>query len=158
MAFDLARVAVQAGNHPFGAVLVHNGDVIAEAVNTVTTDEDETAHAEMNLIRAALNQFAETYLRECTLFASTEPCAMCAGAIYISGIGRVVYGLPGARLAEITEWAYATDCRTVFAAGSQPVEVVGPLLVDEAEDVHRGAWGGWGDREIGFSGAPQGRR
>src|SRR5262249_23624208 len=84
-------------------------------------------------------------LRRCTLYSSAEPCAMCAGAIYWAGIGRVVFGLSERRLREMTgnhpeNPTLDLPCRTVFAAGQRTVEVIGPLIEDEAAALHAGAW------------------
>jgi len=84
-------------------------------------------------------------LARCTLYSSAEPCAMCAGAIYWAGIGRVVYGLSEGRLRSITgdhpeNPTLDLPCRTVFAAGQRPTEVLGPLLEDEAAALHEAFW------------------
>jgi tRNA(Arg) A34 adenosine deaminase TadA len=98
-AIELARRSREKSNHPFGSVLVdQQGNNILEAENTVVTSHDRTGHAELNLVRAASEQFEFEFLQGCTLYASTEPCAMCAGAIYWAGIGAVVYALSRRRL------------------------------------------------------------
>jgi tRNA(Arg) A34 adenosine deaminase TadA len=80
-AIELAQQACDHGNHPFGALLVdRRGNVVLEAENTVRTDRDVTAHAETNLMRMASARFEPDFLERCTLYTSTEPCAMCAGA------------------------------------------------------------------------------
>jgi tRNA(Arg) A34 adenosine deaminase TadA len=92
--FDVARRARLNGNHPFGAILVSAaGEVLMEAENGFMPDRDMTGHAERLLATQASKQFAPEVLAGCTLYTSAEPCAMCAGAIYWSGIGRVVFGL-----------------------------------------------------------------
>ena len=145
-AFDVAESALENGNHPFGAILVGpDGDVLLEAENGYLPDGDMTAHAERLLATAACKAFEPDELAECTLYSSAEPCAMCAGAIYWAGIGRVVYGLSEARLKTITgdhaeNPTLDLPCRTVFAAGQRKVEVVGPLLEDEAAEQHDGVW------------------
>ena len=147
-AFDVARRAQARGNHPFGAILVGpNGDVLIESENGYLPDRDMTAHAERLLATAACRSYPQELLRQATLYASAEPCAMCAGAAYWAGIGRVVYGLSEARLKAITgdhpeNPTLDLPCRTVFAAGQRPVEVIGPLLEDEAAALHATAWGG----------------
>ena len=79
-AIELARRARENGNHPFGALLVDaRGVVVLEAENSVLTESDCTNHAELNLVRAASRMFDQASLRDCTLYTSTEPCAMCAG-------------------------------------------------------------------------------
>jgi tRNA(Arg) A34 adenosine deaminase TadA len=146
LAFVIAAKARIHGNHPFGCVLVGpKGDVLLEAENGYMPDRDMTAHAERLLATAASRKFRPTELASATMYTSAEPCAMCAGAVYWAGIGRVVYGLSEARLKQITgshEENPTLDlpCRTVFAAGQRKVEVVGPLLEDEAAAQHAGVW------------------
>jgi tRNA(Arg) A34 adenosine deaminase TadA len=132
------------GNHPFASLVVDaEGNVIAEAGNAHGTDC--TCHAEMNAVRIASAKYSAVQLRSATLYSSAEPCAMCAGGVYWSGIGRVVYGLSEARLLTITgnhpeNPTLSLPCREVFARGQRPVEVIGPLLEDEAASVHAGFW------------------
>jgi tRNA(Arg) A34 adenosine deaminase TadA len=144
--FAVARRAHANGNHPFGCLLVGpRGDVLLEAENGYLPDRDMTAHAERLLATAASKKFAPEVLAGCTLYTSAEPCAMCAGAIYWVGISRVVYGLSEHRLKGMTgnhaeNPTLDLPCRTVFAAGQRRVEVIGPLLEDEAAAVHAGVW------------------
>ncbi len=145
-AFDAARRAQARGNHPFGAVLAGpDGAVLIEAENGYLPDRDMTAHAERLLASAASKSFDQAFLARCTVYTSAEPCAMCAGAIYWTGIGRVVFGLAERRLKAMTgdhpeNPTLDLPCRTVFAAGQRPVEVIGPLLEDEAAALHTGMW------------------
>lgn len=145
-AFAVARRARERGMHPFGAILVGpDGDVLREQENGYMPERDMTAHAERLLASAASKKYRPKQLAHCTMFMSAEPCAMCAGAIYWAGIGRVVYGLSERRLKEITgnhaeNPTLALPCRAVFAAGQRRVEVVGPLLEEEAAALHGGAW------------------
>ena len=145
-AIELARRARENGNHPFGALLVDAaGEVVLEAENTVVTERDCTNHAELNLVRAASRRFDEATLGGCALYASTEPCAMCAGAIYWSGIGRVVFALSGAALNAMVEGGEEAEltlpCREVFSRGGRAIDVRGPYLETEARAVHEGFWG-----------------
>jgi tRNA(Arg) A34 adenosine deaminase TadA len=146
LAIDLAVTARQHGNHPFGALLVGaDGEVLAQAENSVVTDRDCTAHAELNLVRLVSRRYDAETLASSTLYSSTEPCAMCSGAIYWSRIGRVVYGLPEERLYQLTghdpgDGPLKLPCRQVFARGARLVEVLGPALEAEAEEPHRGFW------------------
>lgn len=91
-ALKLAEAAAKAGEVPVGAVIVHNGEVIAEASNQMRTLGDPTAHAEMVAIRKALAVLGSGRLGECDLYVSLEPCAMCAGAIAHTKIRRLYYG------------------------------------------------------------------
>lgn len=144
---QVARSARRNGNHPFGALLVDStGRILLEAENTVTVSRDCTAHAELNLVREASAQYESDFMPGCTIYCSTEPCPMCAGAIYWSAIGRVVYGLGSLGLygitAKDTVEALPIPCREIFGRGRRAIEVVGPLLEEEARLVHEGFWEG----------------
>ena len=83
MAIDLAAKNVESGNGgPFGAVIVKDGKIVATGVNTVTTSNDPTAHAEVNAIRNACAKLDNFQLDGCEIYSSCEPCPMCLGAIY----------------------------------------------------------------------------
>lgn len=145
-AIAAAWEARRGGNHPFGAVLVTAEGRVIRGLNSVVTDRDPTGHAETNLVRLAAAELDATELRTSTLYTSTEPCAMCAGAIYWAGIGRMVYALPEQSLIEIVavvsdEPTLDLPSRDVFAAGGGTVVVAGPALEREAAEVHEGFWG-----------------
>ncbi len=145
-AIDVAADARCHGNHPFGALLVDAaGKFLLQAENTVLTAADCTGHAETNLIRQASAAYPPEVLRGATLYTSTEPCAMCSGAIFWSGVGRVVYALSEQGLLELVAHLSGDSlldlpCREVFARGGRPFEVIGPLLEAEARQVHAGFW------------------
>jgi tRNA(Arg) A34 adenosine deaminase TadA len=136
--FKLAQMARNRGNGSFGALLVRNGSIVFEAESTITeNDGDLTCHAEMNLLRQASSYFNRPDLKNCTMYCSTEPCVMCAGAAYLCGVGRIVYGVSTDRYAE-EFGGMPLSCRDVFSyAPDYEVEVVGPLLLEEALEVHR---------------------
>jgi len=144
--FEVARRAMNHGNHPFGAILVDaSRKVLIEAENGYMPAHDGTAHAERLLATQACTTIDADILRNATLYSSAEPCAMCAGAIYWAGIGRLVYGLSEHRLRDLTgnhpeNPTLNLPCRDVFASGQRAIEVVGPLLEDEAAAVHAGVW------------------
>lgn len=134
------------GNHPFGAVLVDDqGRVVLEAENGVTTEHDMLSHAEVTLARQAWRLFGAERLAGYSLYTSAEPCAMCSGAIYWSGIGRVVYALAERSLLGLTgddpeNPTMSVDSRVVLNGGQRAIEVVGPALEDEAAAPHAGFW------------------
>jgi len=144
--FEVARRALTHGNHPFAAILVDpHGQVLIESENGYMPAHDGTAHAERLLATKACTTLAADVRAKATLYSSAEPCAMCAGAIYWAGIGRVVYGLSERRLRVLTgdhpeNPTLDLPCREVFASGQRATEVIGPLLEDEAEAVHEGVW------------------
>ena len=141
-AIQVAWNAREHGNHPFGASLAdENGNLVLEAENTVLTEKDLVGHAETNLVRVVARKFSREELGRCTLYASTEPCPMCAGAIYWSGIGRVVYGTSAQYLHQLTDNPSAlklVSCREILKARDVPV--IGPSLEAEANQVHEGYW------------------
>jgi tRNA(Arg) A34 adenosine deaminase TadA len=145
-AISVAWQARGHGNHPFGAVLVDaDNHVILTAENTVITERDCTGHAETNLVRLATQRFSPEQLARSTLYSSTEPCAMCAGAIHWSQIGRVVFALGEIELYAIVGPSpehLLLPCREVFAHSQRPVVVLGPApaLDREARAVHEGFW------------------
>ena len=145
-AIELAGRARANGNEPFGALLVdRDGTVVLEAENSVVTARDYTGHAETNLMRMAGERFDPDFLQRCTLYTSTEPCAMCAAAIYFGDVRRVVFALSSEELDRLTadypeKMRLPIPCREVFARGEHEVEVSGPHLEEQAREVHAGFW------------------
>lgn len=92
MALQEAEQAMEEGEVPIGAVITVNDRVIARAHNQTERLRDVTAHAEIMAITAASEALGGKYLKDCTLYVTVEPCAMCCGAIGWAQIGRVVYG------------------------------------------------------------------
>lgn len=145
LSFEVAAEARANGNHPFGALLVDDqGHVLLKGENTVITERDCTGHAEANLIREACKSFSPEYLARCTIYASTEPCPMCAAAIFWGNVRRVVFGLSTERLNELvgeeSPEVFCLPCREVLAKGRKQIEVLGPVLEEEAVAVHEGFW------------------
>ena len=146
-AIALAVEARNDGRHPFGALIVNQwGEIVVEARNNAVRPKgDPTQHAEIVACSRAAKLLSNSELAQCTLYTSTEPCAMCAGAIYWTGIGRVVYGLPEQGLLKYTgshdqNPTLDIPCRDIFAKGQRIIEVSGPLLEEEAGRVHQGFW------------------
>ena len=138
-AIMIADRAREHGSPPFGAVLVSDrGRILVEGENTQGTTSDCTCHAETNLLREATRRFSPTLLSHCALYTNAEPCPMCAGAIFWSGIGRVVFGLSSEHLRALTQNQaehLAERCVNVLANGTHRVEVYGPMLEEEAAKV-----------------------
>ncbi len=124
-----ARQAFEEGEIPVGAVIVVNGRVIARARNRTETLNDVTAHAEMQAITSAADHLGGKYLPECTLYVTVEPCAMCAGALGWSQIGRIVYGAPDPK----------RGLFSYFNLGRSPIhpktEVVNGVLEEECKEL-----------------------
>ncbi len=90
-AIELSIQSVEKGGGPFGAVIVKDGKIIAEASNSVTRDNDPTAHAEINAIRAAAKKLGTFDLSGCEIYTSCEPCPMCLGAIYWARLDKIYF-------------------------------------------------------------------
>lgn len=138
--YQLARKAQANNNHPFGALLVHNNTVTLTSENTVITDRDITKHAELNLISLATHQFDNDILSQAIIYTSTEPCAMCAGAIFWSGISTVVYGCSAKKLGELASGTFVVPCKNIFEYGNREITVIGPILESQGADIHQGFW------------------
>ena len=146
-AIELSAKARSAAKHPFAAIVVAaDGGVLSEAGNnSLPPAGDPTQHAELRAAQMAFRSASTEQLAGATLYTSAEPCAMCAGAIYWCGIGRVVYALSEERLLHLTgdhpeNPTFSLPCREVFARGQRKVEVLGPVLEEEAAAVHLGFW------------------
>ncbi|WP_043619231.1 nucleoside deaminase [Nonomuraea candida] len=122
-AIGLAARAVTLGDAPYGSLLAGpDGEILAEAHNTVRRDNDISAHPELKLARWAARELDERTAARTTMYTSCQPCGMCAGGIVRSGLGRVVYALSTEQLVELNP-----------GSGAWPaVEQEGPALFDEA--------------------------
>jgi guanine deaminase len=116
-AVEIASEGIDINCGPFGAVIVKDGKIIAEASNRVVMNNDPTAHAEVLAIRIASEKLGSHVLTGCIIYASCEPCPMCLGAIYWSGITRVVY---------------AADRKDAAAAGFNDNFIYDEIMIDPA--------------------------
>ena len=141
----LAREAADGGNEPFGSLLARaDGTVLVELTNT-TGSGDVTGHPELALASWASLNLTPEERAELTLYTSCESCAMCAGGQYWAGIGRLVFALSGAQLADLVPGdgpALRLSSREVFARCNVPITVEGPCdeLAAEAASVFEGFW------------------
>ncbi len=142
MAIEIAKESKRKNNLPFGCVLINkSGEVILKGENTINTDNDCLAHAEINLIREASKIYDYSYLNDCSIYTSDEPCPMCTSAIYWSGIGKLVYGLSKTTYYKIVgrenpNWVFEMPVRELLEKGGRSLEVIGPLLEEEASILH----------------------
>lgn len=148
LAIERSRSARARGNRPFGAVVVAaDGRVLTEAWCNTTETGDCTGHAETTAVRQISPHYDRETLAQATLYSSAEPCVMCAGAIFWSNIGRVVFGIDAERLRVFRglrpeQRDAELSCRDVFAASPHPIVCIGPALVGEASEPHTGFWQG----------------
>lgn len=139
-AYELAEEAAHAGDHPFGALLVRDGRVLVEARNRVVSARDVTRHAEVEAISRGWAQYEPEVLAVCTLYASTEPCPMCAGALHWAGVERVVFGVPAEQLASITGSAPLPPLRELADRAGYRFRIVGPVMPEDGLPLHRSFW------------------
>ena len=138
--YDLARQAVANGDHPFGTLLVREGEVLLTAVNTIHSHRDVTRHAELNLVSQAGHLLGYAALAESILYTSTEPCAMCAGAIFWAGIPTIVYGCSAGSLGQIAGGSFVVPSRQLLGKAARPTHIVGPVLEAEGIAIHQAYW------------------
>lgn len=140
----IAQAALDAGHHPFGALLV-----AADGETVLMTQGNVNAvnHAEAVLARRAAERFTPDELWPCTLVTTVEPCAMCAGTQYWAHIGCLVYGMAESDLLALTgahpeNPTLDLPCRELFARGQKAVQVIGPVVAvrDEIAVLHRAFW------------------
>jgi tRNA(Arg) A34 adenosine deaminase TadA len=139
-AIELAASARRRGNHPFGALLAIGRQVLLRAENSVVTGGDPTRHAELDLLRLAWQRLPRQQIESATLYASTEPCPMCAAAIHYSRLAGLVFSFPQAALRELTGGGFALSAESLLARGRHRTAVTGPILPDEGRRVHEGFW------------------
>lgn len=135
--FELARHALLSGDRPFGALLAVGSRVVLTARNTVVSANDPIAHAETNLMRRAWSDLPTEIMKRTTLYSSTEPCVMCAGAIIQTMVNHVVYGCQAEHLYQQMGVKPMLGGRSILLARNPPVQVQGPFLEDEALRIHR---------------------
>jgi tRNA(Arg) A34 adenosine deaminase TadA len=143
---ELAAQARAAGDHPFGALLLVDGEVVAEAVNLVASNADLTAHAETELIRTLEREEKLHLLAEGVVVASTEPCPMCVGAMFWAGARHVAFGLSAASLNEIVrqpgadQYGFEITATELGRRAQPPMTIDGPRNETAAAVVHDGFW------------------
>lgn len=143
-AYDLAAKAVKKGNAPFGALLVVDGKIVAEYMNKVATAHNPTQHAELGLISAYSPKLPHADFHNGTLYASSEPCVMCTGAIIFSGINRIVYGTTESQFQKFigneNPGKAPLTCREIVKRTNPYVKVLGPLMEKQGLAQHATYW------------------
>jgi tRNA(Arg) A34 adenosine deaminase TadA len=142
-AYELARYAVTHGGGPFGALLVKDGRVLAEYSNCVHSTGDVTKHAETGLISTFSPKIDRDTFSKSTLYTSTEPCAMCCGAICFAGIGRVVYGTSEAPFEQVMGLPPDPNPLTsheILGRIAPKIRVLGPLMEAQGLSIHEDYW------------------
>ncbi len=142
-ALKLAYHAKENGDNPFGSILVDgDGNILMEDENTQITENDITGHPELKIARRAAAKYDKEFLKTCTMYNSAEPCTMCTGAIYWSGIGKIVYGISKKRLNELKNDGVGNinySIHELLSHSGKKFEVVGPMenMKEEVENPHK---------------------
>ena len=137
-----ALIEAKKGDLPYGAVIVKDNEIVMRGYNTAQTDNDVSAHAELNILRAFTKQYSYSLdaLSGYTLYATGEPCPMCAAACVWAGVSTVVFG---ASIEQISNLgldqlkSFDLPCKTVVAKGFQNIEVVGGILAEECLELFK---------------------
>lgn len=146
LAIKEADRAREHGNHPFGALLVDTyGEVLMTSENSVISDNDPIAHAEINLLHSAAKNLSAEQIGLCSVYTNAEPCPMCASAMVCHNIRRLVFGLGMHGIYEVFGGAsdapsLKLESREIFKSAPWPIEVQGPLLEEEARLSLAGFW------------------
>ena len=136
---EVARTSYEKGNLPFGCILVdESGNILEKGENTVVTTKDAIAHCEINLVHQFAGKYDALFLKNCTVYASTEPCPMCTGALYWSGVGRIVYALDKTGYHAVAgttnpDYKFDMSAAALLQSGGRKVQVAVPALKEEAK-------------------------
>ena len=136
LAIEESRKGLRAGERPFGAIIVRGDEIVARAHSVVESSGDPTSHAETLVVRATTAHLKSPSLKGCTLYASCDPCPMCAGAMFASHVERLVIGASSQALTRLAGWpprSYSVEelCKQM----NIKLEVIRSVLREEAENV-----------------------
>ena len=130
--YQLAQSAQEKGNHPFGALLVVDGEIVLTAENSVVSDNDITRHAELNLVSNASQALDPATLAGSTLYTSTAPCLLCTAVILAAMIGKIVYSVSYEGFARLIPGGYRyIPCKEIVERLGSATKVHGPILEEE---------------------------
>jgi tRNA(Arg) A34 adenosine deaminase TadA len=151
LAIEEARIGMNAGDRPFGSVVVRDGKVVGRGRNLVASTLDPTAHAEVQAIRNAAANLKAARLEGCTLYTSCEPCPMCCGATFYAGIDTLVIGTRLTTINRLTKGLYDLRDysveRLVELTGLK-LKVVRDVMSEECDAMYRD-WQGWTTYRMG---------
>lgn len=145
--YDLAKLAVSKGNHPFAAIAVYEGGIVATAQNEVVTHNDSTKHAELRLASKLSRTFPKSMIEKMVIYTSTEPCVMCAGALYWSGCRNIIFGCSAEALGKFTSKSFCVHVRKSLELVLHKIKIKGPLLEQDGEEIHKTFWNHYGGKK-----------
>ena len=134
-----ALIEAKKGDLPYGAVIVKDNEIVMRGYNTAQTDNDVSAHAELNILRAFTKQhgYSLDALSGYTLYATGEPCPMCAAACVWAGVSQIVFGASIQQLIDLETKQIDIACKTIADSGFGKTEVIGGILAEECLELFR---------------------
>lgn len=134
-----ALAEAKKGDLPYGAVIVKDDEIVIRGYNTAQTDNDVSAHGEINALRAFTKQYGYSLdaLKEYILYTTCEPCPMCAAACVWAGVSTVVFGASTEQLIDLGTKQIDIPCKTVVEKSFQNIDVVGGILAEECLELFR---------------------
>jgi tRNA(adenine34) deaminase len=134
-----ALIEAKKGDLPYGAVIVKDNEIIMRGYNTAQTDNDVSAHAELNVLRAFTKKYGYSLdaLSGYTLYTTCEPCPMCAAACVWAGVSQIVFGASSQQVKELGQEQINLACKTVIDQGFQNIEVVGGILDEKCLELFK---------------------
>ena len=134
-----ALIEAKKGDLPYGAVIVKDNEIVIRGYNTAQTDNDVSAHGEINALRAFTKKYGYSLdaLEGYTLYTTCEPCPMCAAACVWAGVSKVVFGASTEQLIDLGTKQIDIPCKTVGEKSFQNIDVVGGILADECLELFR---------------------
>lgn len=145
--YQLAEEAVKNGDHPFGALAVDDDSIVATALNQVVTENDGTKHAELNLASLLSRNFPRSAIERMTIYCSTEPCVMCAGALFWIGCRHIVYGCSTQTLGRHTTESFSVAVRDALASVTSQMKIEGPVNERDGNLIHSKFWHQFGGKK-----------
>jgi tRNA(adenine34) deaminase len=134
-----ALTEAKKGDLPYGAVIVKDNEIIMRGYNTAQTDNDLSAHGEINVLRAFTKKYGYSLdaLSGYTLYTTCEPCPMCAAACVWAGVSQIVFGASSQQVKELGQEQIDLTCKTVTEKGFQKIEVIGGILAEECLELFK---------------------
>ncbi|MBW4676649.1 MAG: nucleoside deaminase [Desmonostoc geniculatum HA4340-LM1] len=133
----LALAEAKKGDAPYGAIIVKDNEVVAVAHNTVKTDNDPSAHAEINVIRSLTAKLKNPSLEGYSIYTTGEPCPMCASACVWSGLSEIVYGASIEDLISVNQSQINISCEEVIAQSLRKIKIIKGILKNECLELFK---------------------
>ena len=134
-----ALAEAKKGDLPFGAIITKNEEIVIRGYNTTKTDNDVSAHGEINVLRKFTKKYGYSLdaLNGYTLYTTCEPCPMCAAACVWAGVSTIVYGTSSEKLIDLGIEQFDISCETIIEKSFRKIEIIGGVLADECLELFK---------------------